>query len=289
MNDYHILTVQAPDPLHPAIVQWLRGVLSVEPVEISRPDGHGQWIEVYFERVAQAALAGKVLNDRFPAAVHALRACREKDWQSFRRAHFRRRRIGHRLELIPVWDTMPPDEDRIPIMIDPGLSFGTGDHFTTRFCLEALDGIFAREVPPTMLDAGTGSGILAIAAARLGCPRIRAFDVDSGSLVQARRNLELNQVTAQISLEQRDVTGEPPQGVFDLVCANIYGELLVQAAETLCALTGRRLVLSGIMQREEDRVADAYQQAGLSEVVRDGSGAWTGMIFERITPMEECR
>ncbi|NCC50260.1 MAG: 50S ribosomal protein L11 methyltransferase [Spartobacteria bacterium] len=280
-DTWYIVTVQPGSYDLDELADWFRKAAGHEPVEVSRPKGGGAWIEVYFERDIEAQICARALDLAFPGIVRAVRSCREKDWQTFWRAHFKRRQVGAALELIPVWDERPEAApDRHAILIDPGLSFGTGDHFTTRFCLEMLDELFARQVPESMLDVGTGSGILSIAAAKLGCPRVDAVDNDEYSLAQAAENLKLNRVDTVVTLAPHDITQGPPEGVYPFVCANIYGKLLIRVAHHLVATCRGYLVLSGILQREEEQVAQAFLAQGGREIVRDGGGEWTGLVFD---------
>jgi ribosomal protein L11 methyltransferase len=160
------------------------------------------------------------------------------------------------------------------------MSFGTGDHITTRFCLEAIDRLCRPRPAASLLDAGTGSGILAIAAAKLGVPRIVAIDSDPLAVAQARENLRMNRVAGRVRLRTGDITSAAPLGRFDVVCANLFGGLLIRAAARLCRAARRRLVLGGIREIEADAVADAYAALGAREIERDGDGEWCGLVFD---------
>jgi ribosomal protein L11 methyltransferase len=168
---------------------------------------------------------------------------------------------------------------RKTILVDPGLSFGTGEHFTTRFCLEMVDRLCQNSAPVSMLDVGTGSGILAIAALKLGCKHVLGTDNDAAALEQAKKNARLNRVEDRLALRAQDITAAMPKRKFDLVCANILGPLLQQVAPSLARLTKRHLVLSGIREVELDAVAEAYLQNGGREIGRDGNGEWGGLLF----------
>jgi ribosomal protein L11 methyltransferase len=108
-------------------------------------------------------------------------------------------------------------------------------------------------------------------------------------LVAARQNASRNRAAARIRFVAADVIAEPPRGRFDLVCANLYGPLLLEAAPVLAAATRRTLLLSGIREIEADTVADAYAAEGLEETVRDGDGEWCGLEFSRLTPRRRSR
>jgi ribosomal protein L11 methyltransferase len=164
--------------------------------------------------------------------------------------------------------------------MDPGLSFGTGDHFTTRFCLELLDQLCQKIAPKSLLDVGTGSGLLAIAAARLGCPRVLAVDNDPQAIAHAKENVEMNSVDSQVELRVMDITDGFPPAPFDVVCANLYGQLIMEAAPTLAHCATRRLILSGMREAELDPVAEALILLGAREIVRDGDGQWGGLMLD---------
>jgi ribosomal protein L11 methyltransferase len=171
------------------------------------------------------------------------------------------------------------------VVINPGLSFGTGDHFTTRFCLEMIDSLSLPQAPASFLDVGTGSGILAIAAARLGARRVVATDNDERALEHARANAKLNGMSKRIRWVVSDITADAlPTGGFDIVCANLYGTLLAGVAPALVRAAKKRLILSGIREQETDMVSDAFIEAGARETVRDGNGEWSGLVFEIDSP-----
>ncbi len=193
--------------------------------------------------------------------------------------------IGCRLRTVPVWET-PPDRKRINIRIDPGLSFGTGGHFTTRFCLEELERACREIRPASMLDAGTGSGILAIAAAKLGVKRVEAFDNDPVCVERCRENAALNRLgKGRIRFYSADVLKpEWMRRPADVVCANILTHILIEAAPLLWRATKKRLILTGIRELEGDAVAGAFVAGGAREILRDGDGEWCGIVLGRSQP-----
>ena len=166
-------------------------------------------------------------------------------------------------------------------MLDPGLSFGTGEHFTTRFCLEMLDQLCQKTPPASCFDAGTGSGVLAIAAALLGCPRVVGVDYDPLALEQAAENAGRNRVKRRVRWRQMDLSQETPAGTFEVVCANLYGSLLLATAPAWTGLGPRAIVVSGLLEAEADGAAETFRQLGYDETVRDGDGEWAGLLLER--------
>jgi ribosomal protein L11 methyltransferase len=247
----------------------------------SRSSSARAWLEVYFPSDIQAGIARQLLADREGVRAAQIRETTPRDWTSFWRHHFHTQNIGARLRICPVWEQdRQPADGRVTVLIDPGLSFGTGDHFTTRFCLEMIDRLCQKFALPSLLDAGTGSGILAIAAARLGCERVTGLDNDEPCLSQARENAALNGVADRIEWRVCDVTRDAVPGPFDIVCANLFSDMLIDVAPSLARAARRRIVLSGIREAQMDGVAEAYHALGAREAVRDGDGEWGGLMFD---------
>ena len=262
--------------------EWIRSNWGVEPVSLEQPHGDQAVVKIYFDTLAQAQAHRRKLPRNFALSSVQTMVCREEQWTTFWRHHFHVQDIGRRLRTVPVWEK-PPDRKRINIRIDPGLSFGTGGHFTTRFCLEELERACADLKPRSMLDAGTGSGILAIAAAKMGVKTIDAFDFDPVCVEKCVENASLNRLAKnRIRFYFGDVlkTGWLKRPA-DVVCANILTHILIQAAPSLWRATKKRLILTGIREFEGDSVADAFVANGAREVLRDGDGEWCGIVLDR--------
>jgi ribosomal protein L11 methyltransferase len=277
----HVLTLEAPAGDADALALRLAEEYGVQPVTLEKPGCPVAWIEIYYASANEAERARRALGRRAPVRAAQVRTCAPRDWLAFWRHHFRRHDVGASLRICPVWEKAGPGRGaRKVIRIDPGASFGTGEHFTTRFCLEMIDRLCQKSGLRSLLDVGTGSGILAIAAARLGCRRAVGIDTDELALAQARRNVARNRVGSRVRLRVQDIAQVERNGLFEVVCANIIGAVLVDHAPSLARVTRRHLILSGIREFEADGVADAYQALGGREVVRDGDGEWAGMMFE---------
>lgn len=179
----------------------------------------------------------------------------DQDWQRAWMDRFQPLRFGRRLWVVPHWHT-PPDPDAVNVMLDPGLAFGTGTHATTALCLEWLDGAELRG--KTVVDFGCGSGILAIAAARLGAAEVWAVDHDPQALLATRANAAANGVAAQIHACTADAL---PAFAADLVLANILAGPLLALAPHFAELVraGGDLVLSGILAEQADEVLEKYR------------------------------
>ena len=280
---YHVLSVEVPAPAAAESADWLRENIGVEPVEVAKPGAPRVYLECYFEDETAALLAQAAVEAGLDGARCSMRFCPARDWTTFWRHHFKPHAVGRRIWIFPDWDPAPPPEGRtILLRVNPGLSFGTGEHFTTRFCLEAMDGLFEQGVPTSVFDAGCGSAILAIAAHKLGCRDILAVDHDPLSVLSAGENLALNAIPAGgIDVRQMDLLMEWPARSFDHVYANLFDEMLIQLAPRLAEATGRFLVTTGIRETMGDAVCAALMAQGLNEIRRDGDGEWCGMVFSR--------
>lgn len=205
----------------------------------------------------------------------------KEDWSSSWKAHFKPLRVGRRLLILPTWEETVPLPDDLVLRIDPGMAFGTGGHETTRLCLEMLESsmdIFG-SAKPSLLDLGTGSGILAMAAGLLGAGRILALDIDPDAVEIAKANFEIN------GLAEKVASGITPlESIvesFDIILANILAEELIRLAPCLSARLnpGGVLILSGILAEKEDMVRRGFA----SQPIRFGetrfAGEWVAMLY----------
>ena len=187
------------------------------------------------------------------APEYKISEVQEQDWVRLTQSQFEPIRASNRLWIVPSWH-VSPDPAAINIVLDPGLAFGTGSHPTTRLCLDWLD----RNMSPgcSVLDYGCGSGILAIAAAKLGAARVRGVDIDEQAVLSSRYNAQRNCVVAEFF----NADEAPPEPA-DVVLANILSNPLKVLAPLLTTLTlpGGRLVLSGILPPQAADVAEAYR------------------------------
>ena len=184
--------------------------------------------------------------------------------------------VGKRFLIAPPWSEIANDHNRIVIRIEPGMAFGTGTHETTRLCLTALERYFAGG---SFLDVGTGTGILAIAAAKLSRDaRVEACDTDAEALAIAEENARLNDVAGQIAF--RVGTIAEPTASADVVCANLTADVIVPLLPALLGATCGRLILSGVLDTQVDLVSAALQQKGINsalEVIQDGE--WVAIVI----------
>jgi ribosomal protein L11 methyltransferase len=191
----------------------------------------------------------------------------QKDWQG--------KAVGGRLWVRPSFRE-PATDGRIDIVLDPGMAFGTGQHATTCLCLTAIERACAGQLPASLLDMGAGSGLLAIAAGKLGVRHLLAIDNDPIAVEAAAVNAGINGV----ALESR-LGDTPPDDVFELVVANILAGPLIAMAPGLAACTGRRLILSGLLVTQVDEVRAAYEAEGLAVDRVDTEGEWASIELVR--------
>jgi ribosomal protein L11 methyltransferase len=225
---------------------------------------------------------------------------RREDWAESWKRHFKPIEIGGALLIKPSWIKCWPRKNQAVVILDPGLSFGTGQHATTSFCLHQIVAAVGRpsQIPeklkgaalcrgaatPSFLDVGTGSGILAIAAAKLGYQPVRAFDFDPESVRVAVANARLNQVEAKLKITQDDATKLPlrPAKKYDLVCANLISNLLIAERRRIVAQlnSGGTLVLAGILKSEFAQVQPAFEDLGLKLVAARSEKEWRSGAFQ---------
>jgi ribosomal protein L11 methyltransferase len=220
--------------------------------------------------------------DAGPARVR-VRKLPSENWAESWKRHFKPIEVGGALLIKPGWSRRKPKPGQALVVLDPGLSFGTGQHATTGFCLREL---VARRKPGTrqsFLDAGTGSGILAIAAAKLGYAPVHAFDFDSDAVRVARANARQNRVFQNLRIECRDVARLPAKPVrqYDLVCANLLSTLLIAERRRLAVLVRRdgALVLAGILRTEFAQVQTAYEALGMRLLASRPEREWRSGSF----------
>ena len=212
-----------------------------------------------------AARLGRI--SRNPASPSRPEARRE-DWAESWKKHFKAIEVGPALLVKPSWIKRQPRPGQSVVVLDPGLSFGTSQHPTPfAFCLHEIVRCRKKATTWSFLDIGTGSGILAIAAAKLGYQPVHAFDFDPESVRVARANAQVNGVTGKIKLTRGDVTKLPakPARQYDLVCANLISNLLIAEQKTIVnrVKSDGTLVLAGILAAEFSQVQQAFAACGL--------------------------
>jgi ribosomal protein L11 methyltransferase len=212
------------------------------------------------------------------------RLVQEEDWAEAWKEHFPVQRVGRRIVIQPSWRDYAAGEQDIVIKLDPGMAFGTGLHPTTRLCLIGMEEWSDRDLlgDARVLDVGTGSGVLAMAAAAFGASKVLGIDTDPLAVETATRNVARNGFGAVIDLRAGSL---PLAGLqeFHLVVANLIASVHVDLAHPLAATvsSGGRFLAGGIFHDREQEVCAALVATGLKAVARRSDGEWLALEFER--------
>lgn len=195
--------------------------------------------------------------------------------------------VGARTVIKPSWLKYEPGPGEVVIELDPGMAFGTGLHPTTRLCLAALE----TSVTPgcSVLDVGTGSGILSIAAARLGATRVQACDIDPIAVETAQKNVVASGLADTVSVLRGSVTPDFPPGHFDLITANIFADTIAELGPALAAhlKPGGILIASGILLERAHLVEDALAPLNMQKVRQVQEADWLVMLYSSVSPVSE--
>ena len=205
----------------------------------------------------------------------------DEDWKLSYRKHFKTEVISPRLVVRPPWEAVTPAPGQKVLTLDPGIAFGTGQHPTTRACLDAIDALAVEGTDRSFLDVGCGSGILSIAAALEGFRDVHGFDNDPDAVRNANENAEANGLGALFSDGDLSVPGTAAPA--DVVAANVLAPVLVRFAREVGALVnpGGRLILSGILDEQYDEVRAAYVALGFTELSNRLIGEWRTGLFAK--------
>ena len=204
-----------------------------------------------------------------------VREAEARDWLDEWKKSWQPVEVGARFVVAPPWGEVADKPERIVIRIEPGMAFGTGTHETTRLCLAALEKYFTGG---SLFDVGTGTGILAIAAAKLDPrARIEACDTDAEAVEIARENATLNGVAAQINF--RAGTIEETGASFDCVCANLTADVILPLLPALTGATCGRLILSGILDTQAAAVRARLAELGINETETATDGEWVAIVI----------
>lgn len=207
----------------------------------------------------------------------------KEDWTETWKKYFKITKLGYGLVLKPAWLKYKAKKNETVIEINPGMSFGTGKHQTTRFCLSEIARLRDKAQNQSFLDAGCGSGILSIAAAKLGYKPIFAFDNDSEAIKTAQENFERNSILPQF-LTLSEICIENATKIkqkFDLIAANIISNVLIKNAhilKKLCSQNGK-IILAGIPDSDTENVVSCFKDLKLLK--KKSSQGWTGLTFKK--------
>jgi len=281
------ISTSAPPVAHEALNAFLfdLGCQGVVLTESPQPRLKGYLAAPFDTRSLQTQLEFfiKDLQTIFPeirSLQWTLTEIETEDWARNWKQFFKPDKITARLMVVPVWEPVPPDPPEWIIKMDPGPAFGTGQHATTRMCLAALE---TAPLKPrgTVLDVGTGSGILAVYAAKLGAGRVLALDNDPEALAWAEKNIELNQVTDRITLSEQPL--DQVTDCFPLVVANLIMGTILELAPFFAPRLepDGRLILSGLLRDQAAEVETVMKAQGLVLEKTKQQDEWVCLIFKR--------
>jgi len=201
----------------------------------------------------------------------------DRDWNEEWKKGFTPIDVGENLSIVPSW--LEHETTRTPIIIDPGMVFGTGHHETTRTCLSLIEKISKSSRKESLLDIGTGTGILAVGAARLGFRKVVAVDIDPLCVDAAIRNSKANGLE-NIDVKAGDVSAV--DGTFDVIVANLLSEILTEIAPSLASRLrpDGTAILSGLLTGQEDNVIEAMTSAGLGLQEKIADGKWVSLVMK---------
>lgn len=298
------ILVTVPRRLEPAFQTQLRTLAGQWPTSWIPMDGDRAEISLFLParrgttKLLRALRAYRDVLRRLALPVGPIRIqrrfIRSKDWARAWRNSFEPVAISPTLVVKPTWAKWPRRNGQVVIEIDPTLAFGTGHHPTTAFCLRMIERLARRrnpargDKPLAFLDCGCGSGILTIAAARLGCAPAIGFDIDRQAVRVARANARLNGVRRRTgigsgALERFRPDDQSALCKFDLVAANLASDVLVSNARRLTRLARRGgvLALAGVLERDARRVASEFRRLGWRRMARESCGGWTSWAMTR--------
>lgn len=201
---------------------------------------------------------------------------REEDWATVWKQYYHPTPIGERLLVVPSWEKPESDDGRVPLVLDPGMAFGTGTHASTRLCLELLEN--AVQQGGTMLDVGCGSGILAVAALLLGAKEAVGVDIDELAAKIARENAALNGVEDRLTTFVGDLT-DKVHGTYDVICANIVADVIIRLCPDIPQFLkpGGVFITSGIIDTRKDEVIAAIEGVGIRVTEIKESEGWVAI------------
>ena len=236
------------------------------------------------------------LGQVYPIPEPVIRKLAEKDWAEAWKQQYQIQRVGRQTVIVPAWEQYAPAPGEIAIRLEPGMAFGTGLHPTTRLCLRALEAHCPQG--GELLDVGTGSGVLAIAAAKLGARSVLALDADASAVAIARENVAMNGVDGRVTVQHGTLPGGDAvpvhfvgdgdlalldTGQFTLILINILAHVIVSLAPALSArlAPGGTVIAAGLIDTQVRLVTESFQASGLHVVERAQEKDWVSLVARR--------
>lgn len=293
------LSIVTTSEAESAVSDWLQATLGDPPVSYTDADTGAVTITSYlhvpldnwpgFRRLIVERLARVKSCGLNPGSARiSYQKLKHRDWAHSWKRHFKPIEVGSVLLIKPSWSARRARKGQATIILDPGLSFGTGQHPTTAFCLEQLAACRKHERPQSFLDIGTGSGILSISAAKLGYCPVRAFDFDKEAVRIARGNAKRNRVLGKMQIVWSDLRKQRLRNArqYDVICANLISDLLIAEKNRILPQLkpGGTLIMAGILKIEFHLVRKAFERAGFKLLASRSEGEWQSGAFHVIQP-----
>ena len=284
--------VEIPGSLAEGVANYLIELGSPGIIQEKAPGPSGRKREriiAYFPSARPSTFNGKKIRTYLSSLEQSggnfslrQRVIQEEKWAEAWKANFKSLQVTSHLVIKPPWEEYPRKNAEIVIEIDPGMAFGTGTHPSTQMCLQAVEELIPSfPQGPTILDVGTGSGILAIAARKMGAKKVLAIDIDPIAVDCARKNAAANQVKGLIDFQVGSLSGLRRR--FDIVVANLLPQELLKLAPLLATRVNSQgcLITSGILRGQKREIAAAFAERGLRVRLSRELKGWVCLIFRR--------
>lgn len=205
----------------------------------------------------------------------------EDDWASNWKQYYKPVEIGQNFLIAPIWEQTESRTDQLVIELDPGMAFGTGTHPTTVMCIEALENVIKGN--EKVIDVGCGTGVLSIAAAKLGVSSVIALDLDEVAIDSAKRNTKINKVDSLIEVRKNNLLDDIESGA-DIIVANILSEIIVHLTNDVARVlkTNGFFITSGIIQTKAELVKDSIESAGLTVIDTLNIDDWVAFVAKKV-------
>mgnify|MGYP001563424608 FL=1 len=265
----------------PSVYAHLESKISTATVYSTKP---AAWLRA---KKGEVTAGLQIISDcglRIEPGQISLKPVLREDWTESWKKYFKTIEIGSALLIKPSWSKRKPRSNQALVVLDPGMSFGTGQHPTTSFCLRQLVRCRKPGQQQSFLDIGSGSGILSIAAAKLGYAPVRAFDCDPVAVRVAQANARMNKVEDQVCITRTDLRRLPlaAKERYDVICANLVDDLLISQAERVSnrLKANGKLILAGILVQQFPSVQRTYARLGFRLQVSRTDREWQSGVFE---------
>lgn len=251
--------------------------------EIINKDKTKAAVSVYLSEDKNAPETIQMLSARFASLdvkvkIEAI-GLNEEDWANCWKKYYKPLHIGKKVVIVPMWEEYIAASDEVIVKMDPGMAFGTGTHETTALCAELIEKYLKKGV--RALDVGTGSGILAVLASKLGASEVEALDIDANAVGVAIENCKMNGVS-NVTCRQSDLI-RSASGKYDFISANIVAEIIIRMSENVGDFLADDgiLVVSGIIEPQAEQVVSAFKKKGFCLVDKLDKNDWNAFVFKK--------